>query len=222
MSLLTRFNVLDTLSPLRAGDSNFSPDTDTKAAAFDDLDDDEEARDTESDETLPSTREGKRPAAADNLFSLPEERLIVLPSNSEQCDAIHTQMELKLRIEQADKCLQALRDAIADKSFQYSHVIRAAPRKSVNTRARATIAKVDHQITYYARVYARCRQAMERLDADDVTLRKYQILSKEHVRSSTALLDPNKPGSTRVQLSWIWKTAQGDPHQTPDALRECE
>ena len=175
----------------------------------------------ESRDNLPS-RTPSASAAEEGSVPLPEERLIVLPSNSGSRHASHRDEELKLRMTQAKQSLQALRDAIADKSFQYSDVIRVASRKSVNTRARATIAKLNYKIAFHARVYGRCRQAMGTLDADDVTLQKYQILLKEHLRSSAALLNPNQPGSTRMQLSWIWKTADGGSHQTPDALRECE
>src|SRR5271156_7019067 len=99
-----------------------------------------------------------------------------MPSTWGSGDNMYRQVELQLRLKQADKCLQALRDSIADKSFQYSHVIRVAPRKSVRTRARATIAKLNHVIAYQCRVYARCRAAMVILGADATTLNKYQIL----------------------------------------------
>jgi hypothetical protein len=222
LALISQFSVLDTLqgsiaSALNLPASVIDTEANDDAAVFDDLDD-EEPRDN----ILPQQTPRGQAAAAGEDVPLPEQQFIALPSNSGPRHAAHRAEELKLRITQAEKCLQALRDAIADKSFQYSHVIRVASRKSVNTRARATIAKLNNKITYHARVYCRCRKAMAALDADDAMLQKYQILLKEHLRSSAALLNPNEPGSTRVQLSWIWKTANGGPHQTPDALRECE
>ena len=69
----------------------------------------------------------------------PESRRISIPSGWESMDNIYRAVELRLRILQADKTLQALWDTIADKSFQYSHVICPAPRKAVNTRARTAI-----------------------------------------------------------------------------------
>jgi len=77
---------------------------------------------------------------------------------------------------QSTNIAQALRDAIADKSFQYSHVIRVAPRKGVITRARAAIFKINSLITYHCRVYGRCRAAMVRLGADNTILGKYRTL----------------------------------------------
>ena len=119
---------------------------------------------------------------------------------------MYRQVELQLRLKQAEKCLQALWDTIADKSFQYSHVIRVAPRKGVRTRARATIIKLNFEITLHCHVYAKCRVAMVRLGASETILSKYHILLKEDVKSSSAILNPNEPGSSRHQLSWIWQT----------------
>ena len=151
-----------------------------------------------------------------------ERRQLSIPSAWSSIGSPHRVLELTLRICQANRTIQALRDSIADKSFQYSHVIRVAPRKSVRTRARATIAKLNHVIAYQCRVYARCRAAMVILGADATTLNKYQILLKEHVKSSSALLNPNEPGSSRVQLSWIWQSAVPGAESSPDRLRECE
>jgi hypothetical protein len=53
-------------------------------------------------------------------------------------------------------------------------------------------------------------------------LDKYKILLKEHLKSSTALLNPNQPGSTRIQLSWIWQTAGDVGGETPESMRECK
>ena len=231
LALIIQLNILDTLHgsigtlavnlPASGIESPADDVTD-----FDNLDDEEVDKDSGGDNSSPEASQAHASiaaaaAAADDL-SVPEQRFIVLPSNSVDRHAAHHAEELKLRVNQADKCLQALRDTIADKSFQYSHVIKVAPRKSVNTRACANIVKLDQKIAFHARVYTRCRNAMARLSADDVTLQKYQILTKEHLRSSAALLNPNEPGSTRLQLSWIWKSTDGGSHQTPDALRECE
>ena len=161
LTLITQLNVLDTLHGSIGVSPPESPAAQihaaaNNAAAFDDLDDDEatEPRDTFSAQSgsIPSMA-----AAADFSLPLPEDRLIVLPSNCGPRHATHRAEELMLRVSQAENCLQALRDAIADKSFQYSDVIRVASRKSVNTRARATIAKLNYKIAFHARVYSRCR-----------------------------------------------------------------
>jgi len=66
----------------------------------------------------------------------PERRPLYLPSsyNSNPNHPLR-QTELTLQIKQATQYLVALRDAIAEKSFQYSHVMRLAPKKGIQTRS---------------------------------------------------------------------------------------
>ena len=61
----------------------------------------------------------------------PERRPLPIPSNYLSAGNIYRTVELDLRIQQAARSLHILRDLIADKSFQFSHVIRVAPRKGV-------------------------------------------------------------------------------------------
>lgn len=160
-------------------------------------------------------------AVMDNAICPPEHRYLSIPSTWINQDNPFCVVELKLRIQQAAKTLQSLRDTIADKSFQYSDIIRVAPNKGVRTRARATIAKFNNTIGYLSRVYAHCRMALVRLQAGDHILNKYQILLKEHVKSSTVLLNPNEPGSTRIQLSWIWQIGGQGQTVRSQSMNEC-
>lgn len=199
-------------------------DLSDNAAAFDDLDvGDNAATAREAGNAATAQEAGNAAGLQDTATAVPpESRRISIPSSWESTDNIYRAVELRLRILQADKTLQALRDTIADKSFQYSHVIRPAPRKAVNTRARTAISKLHGLIIFYSRVYGQCRAAMARLGADNSILDKYQILRKDDLKSSTALLNPNEPGSTRVQLSWIWQTFAEGHQSQPEILRECE
>ena len=47
---------------------------------------------------------------------------------------------------------------------------------------------------------------MVQLGADECTLSTFQLLSKDNVKASTTILKPNIPGSSSIQLSWIWET----------------
>jgi hypothetical protein len=160
-------------------------------------------------------------AASDTNIIAVEQRPLPLPSRSPTRDNVYSPMELELRTKQADRSLQSLRDCIADKSFQYSHVIRVAPRKDVRSRARSVIAKLNQKIAFHARVYMRCRSAIESLGATNAILTKYRPLVKADIKSSTALLNPNEPGSTTLRLSWIWQTGNEPTNQTPAMIREC-
>jgi hypothetical protein len=162
--------------------------------------------------------------ASDPDLALPPERIpLHLPSshNTTTQHPFH-QAKLDLRIRQATRYLAALRDAIAQKSFQYSHVMRDAPSKGARTRSRSAILRISDQISQYSRVYCRARAAMVRLGADEVTLNKFKLLTRDDVKASTAILKPNIPGSSSLRLSWIWETGPRISGSAPDAMRECK
>lgn len=188
--LATQFSVFDDLR-LQATDGVFEVHrlTDNEdPAQFDDLDE----ADTGPTATANSVAEDN--ASVPNGAALPEHRTVAIPSRWISQGNIYQAIECDLHVTQADKCLQMLRDLIADKSFQYSHVIRVAPRQAVRTWARALIAQLNHKISYFSRVYGQCRLAMMRLGMDNATLSRYGILEKQDLKSSTALLNPNEPG----------------------------
>jgi len=167
----------------------------------------------------------------DEAAILPESRQLSMPSTWTTNNDRYWEMgfnlhfrevELTLHMNQADSALNGLRETIADKSFQYSHVIRVAPCQVICTRARTAIAKLNHTIVYLCRVYSRCCTAMVALGADDSTLTKYRIIVKEDVKTSTALLNPNEPSSSQLRLSWIWQTGSPSNTSNVEELRECE
>ena len=61
---------------------------------------------------------------------------------------------------------------------------------------------------------------MIHLGADNKVLERFQILKKEDVRASTAIINPNIPGSSSVKLSWIWQTRMRGVGVTPDTTQE--
>jgi hypothetical protein len=80
----------------------------------------------------------------------------------------------------ADHHLDRIRELIAEKSFQYSHVIHCSPRKSVTTCSRAAIKKLNLEIAVQCRLYARCRAWIVRLGADpgiQTRLRRYLLMT---------------------------------------------
>ncbi|KAF9492991.1 hypothetical protein BDN71DRAFT_1395824, partial [Pleurotus eryngii] len=54
------------------------------------------------------------------------------------------------------------------------------------------------------------QHAMMTLKADDTILRKFKELSKADIKSNTYVVNPNQPGSTTLNLSWIWHVGQDD------------
>ena len=137
-----------------------------------------------------------------------EDQLIPLPSNG-NIQQDYRQLELSHRISHADHHLNRIRELIAEKSFQYSHVIRVSPRKGVNTHSRAAVKKLNLQISVHCRVYSLCRSKIQSLGGDPAILHRFKILTVDDIKASTAVINPNQPGSTSLRLSWIWQTAGG-------------
>jgi len=177
---------------------------------FDNLDDDT----IDNDNTEAASTDEQN----DTIIS-PEHRPVLMPSTCLPKDHPFSQIELRLRKDQAHRYIMALREVIAEKSFQYTHVIRVAPRKAVVTRARNIVLKLNHNISFYSRTYGRCRAALERLAIDPDTLRTYRTLTRQDVKASSAIVDPNIPGSTSLSLSWIWQITAGQ--ESASTLREC-
>lgn len=46
------------------------------------------------------------------------------------------------------------------------------------------------------------------LNCDERRLSPFRVLSQEDLKASTAILRLNVPGSSTLQLSWIWQTGQ--------------
>jgi hypothetical protein len=186
---------------------------------FDDLDAEILGLDITDTQSQLSNKSAPTPAeATDNLFA--EKRPITLPSTCFPKDHTLSKTELRLRKKQGSRFITALREVIADKSFQYTHIIREAPRKAVITRARNTIIKLNLKIAFYCKVYSRCRAALIRLGADEETLDIYRTITRQDVKASSAIMNPNAPGSTSLSLSWIWQMSPaGD--RSPANLLEC-
>ena len=132
-----------------------------------------------------------------------ERKVLVIPSNG-NLETNVSHLEIKFRTRQAQTELNYIRDLIADISFQFSHVIRSQHRKNVRTRSQKRIKSIHNQLTLHARIYSRCRNHLVALKCGQTILRQYRVLTKEDLKSSTAILDPNQPGSTSLRLSWIW------------------
>jgi hypothetical protein len=147
----------------------------------------------------------------------PALRPLLIPSTlKDQCPS-YCVVELKLRTRQVIRHLSALHGAITDKSFQYSHVIRGTPQKSVQTRAHSVISKLNAIISFHCCVYLKCRAAIVQLHPG--TLSRFWVLSKQDVKCSTALVNPNTPGSTTLRPSWIWKIGLAGGRNQPHALQ---
>lgn len=157
-----------------------------------------------------------------------EKQMICLPSNGNTAGQFLAE-ELVLREEQAEKHLTRLRELIADKSFQYSALVRTGNQPQVRTRARTAVQEMNAKLAIQARMYNRVRCRLVMLGAGDQTLQRYRLLERDDIAASTAILNYNEPGSTTaIRLSWIWQSVStrlgptANPPDDPTALLECK
>ena len=136
-----------------------------------------------------------------------ERKVIFLPLNG-NIETDVSEIEIKFWKRQADTELHQLRDLIADISFQFSHVICGQICKKIQTHSQKWIKSIHNKRTLHARIYTCCQNHLVTLNCGDSILCKYHILMKEDLKSSTAFLEPNIPGSTTLKLSWIWHSGK--------------
>lgn len=142
-----------------------------------------------------------------NDISPIERKVINLPSNG-NVETNVTDLEISFRTRQAQSQLNHLRDLIADISFQFSHVIRGQIRKKIRSRSQKRVKSLHNQLSLHARIYTRCRNRLVALNCQPSILGQFRVLKKEDLKSSTAILDPNQPGSSSLKLSWIWHSGR--------------
>jgi hypothetical protein len=152
----------------------------------------------------------------------PEYRVLPIPSAMDNPLDQHRNIEMRLRQRQADTLLISLRELIADKSFHYSHVLRLTSGQSMRSRARSKIAALNAELSICCRTYTRCRAVMIRLRVPEDIMKGYLSLTKSDIKVSTALVDPNKPGSSTLRLSWIWQTQTCGQDAGTNKLLECK
>ncbi|KAF9471357.1 hypothetical protein BDN70DRAFT_820109, partial [Pholiota conissans] len=158
----------------------------------------------------------------------PEQRPIPFPSNCSDVMPLHRSMkqfivhELKYRLEHVSLLLGMLREAIAERSIQYSRVKRKAPNKGVATRSITKANKKMKHIIALSRLYRLNRLKLVELGADSTALATFKELTPADVKTTTAVMNPNQPGSRQLELSWIWRMDSREGDNTPEGVLEFQ
>ena len=113
-------------------------------------------------------------------------------------------MEIQLRIGQANDVLHAIRLAVAEKATLFRHDVRPASNYTKRTRAWSKIHSVEQSIDASFRVYNKSREAMVKLGADSSILERYQVLRREHLTARTSAINPNARGLRYEGLPWYF------------------
>ncbi|KAI6019504.1 hypothetical protein BKA83DRAFT_4057093 [Pisolithus microcarpus] len=145
-----------------------------------------------------------------DTFKVPTSSCLPLPSvfGVDHCKAnkVHrlAEMELELRMGQANDALHGLRLALADKAVIFRGIVRPAKNYSMRTRAWQMILSIDSSVKQYAAIYRRCRVAILALRAGPDILERYQELHTSHLSTSTAAFTQGAHDHRGTQLPWFW------------------
>ncbi|KAG2347673.1 hypothetical protein BDR05DRAFT_849547, partial [Suillus weaverae] len=146
----------------------------------------------------------------------PELTIIPLPSNlgEARCKALGLsdlmEEETVLREGQANDALHAIRVHLGDKAVIFRNTVWSAKSQAASTRAWTQVRSVEAAVKLNARIYSKCRLQLGRLPNHNL-LKKYLPLEKEHLKTSTAVADPNAHGQRNTTLAWFWSLdVQGD------------
>ncbi|PPQ86478.1 hypothetical protein CVT26_011993 [Gymnopilus dilepis] len=142
----------------------------------------------------------------DHMITI-ERQTLILPSNH-NVKGNFSPTELALRQRQARREISNIRDIVADLSFQFSAVLRKSPRQSARGAAQKRVKHMQHELTHHARIYTICRRRLQELGCPEDFLRHFKELRRSDLKASTEILQPNMPGSTNIQLPWIWHTGR--------------
>lgn len=158
-------------------------------------------------------------SAENKLLALPA--MLQLPLTDASKALRHK--ELTLRQGQANDALQGLRSALGEKSFLFRQDLRLADSKIKKTCSWTRVTGVNKKLNYQRWVYTKARRAMVTLGADAALLKQYQVLKREDLRVSIAIMTPNAPGQRNVSLAWFWNLdlGVGAAHGDDNLLTEC-
>lgn len=155
----------------------------------------------------------------------PETFNISMPSSMKQWEGSSRELqklEIQLRCGQCNDSLKSVRFALGKKAFIFRTLIRPKGPKTGKTRPWDSLHSTDQTLRLQAQIYRSAREALETLKASRDTLKRFQILERSHLKTSTTLLNPSEPGSKHDQLPWFWYLDVAGDSQSSNHLNECE
>ena len=90
------------------------------------------------------------------------------------------------------------------------------------TRAWSEFHSIEANVRHHARIYRKARVAMIKLGASTEDQQKYKVLREEHLKVSTAVVEPNARGQRNTPMSWIWTVDVGRDLEGSQSMTERE
>jgi len=130
--------------------------------------------------------------------------------------------EIVLRMGEANDALQAIRTEIGYKSYVYRAQIRPYKGKNRRTRGWDNIKRSDRELKFHQKVYTNALAALRILGASAEVLAQYKDITKEDLRTVTAVSEPNARGQSKEKLAWFWSLDVAGDSDGSEHLEECE
>ncbi|KAG2021211.1 hypothetical protein CC2G_006466 [Coprinopsis cinerea AmutBmut pab1-1] len=130
--------------------------------------------------------------------------------------------ELQLRKAQADEALANLRTQVGYKSFLFKANVQLAQNKAQKTRGYAAVASAEKAIRKHTRVYNQAQWAIWQLTSDPAVRAMYRKLQKGDAKPLQSVYQPNAPGQSKQNVSWIWGWKHSGESTKPEFLTESE
>ncbi|KAG2035372.1 hypothetical protein BDR03DRAFT_868129 [Suillus americanus] len=122
--------------------------------------------------------------------------------------------ELELQKGQANDCLEKLRQALGHKAIIYRQHFRSADSTWTGTRSKQEALRCHIKIEKCVRRYQRARGSMQRLGADEDTLRTiYQDIQPHQLSVDKEVTEENRYGQGSDRLAWFWRVNNGHDSQ---------
>jgi hypothetical protein len=140
-------------------------------------------------------------------------------------------LEVELRSGQCNDSLKGVRLSLGKKVFLFRTEIRQKGPKTGKTKSWDTIHSTDQTLRLHAQIYRSAREALVVLEAPKLLLKRFKVLERNHLKTSTTLLDPCRGGkiqdptrsvSKHDQLPWFWYLDVAGDSVSSNHLTECE
>ncbi|KIJ92472.1 hypothetical protein K443DRAFT_135283 [Laccaria amethystina LaAM-08-1] len=114
------------------------------------------------------------------------------------------QVEIELRVAQANDTLASIRLDIGHKLFVYRKKVNVEESKKGKTQAYDQVNAIDRNLAHHLRVYGQARWALQRLSAPEHLLSRFKEIKKADTQLLPNISRPNQPGHRNQNIDWFW------------------
>lgn len=130
--------------------------------------------------------------------------------------------ELEIRQGHAEDCLESVRGAVIQLSWQFKNKVRGATGIAQKTKSWDGVNLLKGVLKLQRHLYNLNRNIMFSFGDRTILEPKYPYLSQGDCRTSTTITDPNAPGQSSARLAWIWSSGRIAPDGSEDSAYYVE